>query len=510
MGIHNLDGRPVDRSLLERMSAAIAHRGRDDSGLWIDGAVGMAHRMFHSTPESLFEKQPLTSETAGESGQICLVFDGRVDNRQELKSSLICKGFVMRHDTDAELVIRAYEAWGEECAVQIIGDFALAIWDARRKRLFCARDFMGHKPFYYYFDGKTFLWASELHAFFESSDVPRKPNEGMIAEYLTSYIRNVTETLYRGILRLPPAHYLALSAEGIRLRRYWDLDPSTEIRYPSDEQYTDRFYDLFRESVRSKMRAVGPVASELSGGLDSSSVVGMTQVLIGEGAVDCAGFETFSWVFPGRDCDESDYIRDVVSKWDLASHKLEPSPAELERFVEQAILYQDFPGYPNGATVNPLKPLARSRGCRVVLTGEGGDEWVTGAYDHSIDLLLQLSFFRLVREICQGGGLAEWRGLLRNFARTCIWPITPRVLQRFIRVLIGQPEVPGWIGAEFAKRTGLAERLRQKEYVPAGASYSLRARYSSLTDGWNVHLREIQDRVNNYHQVEDRHPLNDG
>jgi len=505
VGIYYLDGRPVDQGLLEAMTGAIAHRGRDGSGLWIGASVGMGHRMFHTTPESLFEKQPLTNE----SGQISLVLDGRVDNRDELKSSLIAGGSVLRDDTDAELVLRSYETWGEGCAVKLIGDFACAIWDGRHRRLFCARDFMGIRPFYYYFDGKSFLWSSEPHALFESPDAPRKPNEGMIAEYLTSYIHDVRETLYQGILRLPPAHYLVVDADGIRFQRYWDIDPSKSIRYASDEQYTEHFYDLFRESVRSKMRAVGPVASDLSGGLDSSSVVGMAQVLISENSIGCKGFETFSWVFPGRECDESSYIDDVISKWGLIGHKVEPHPARLDRFLEQVALYQDFPGYPNGATVSPLRPLARSRGCRVSLTGEGGDEWTAGTYNHYIDLLFKRSFRQAAREGYQSGGFTGSLDLLRNVIRVCVWPAAPRGLQRMVRALMRKPEVPDWIGREFARRTGLAERLLQEEYKPKRASYSQKERYSLLTCGWNVHSKEIQDRVNAYHQMEARHPLSD-
>lgn len=505
VGIRRLDGRPVNRSLLERMIGAIAHRGRDGNGLWIDESIGMGHRMFHTTPESLTEKQPLTNE----SGQICLVLDGRVDNYDELKSSLIAAGSILRDNTDAELVLRSYEIWREGCAVKIVGDFAFAIWDGHRKRLFCARDFLGIKPFYYYFDGKSFLWSSELHALFESPDVPHKPNEGMIAEYLTSYINDVRGTLFQGIMRLPPAHYLEIGSEGLRFQRYWDLDPSKSIRYSSDEQYTEHFYDLFRESVRSKMRAVGAVAADLSGGLDSSTVVGMAQVLIRENFVNCSGFETFSWVFPGKECDESDYINDVILKWDLIAHKVEPHPTPLDHFLDQVALYQDFPGYPNGATVNPLRPLARSRGCRVSLTGEGGDEWVAGSNNHYIDLLLKLSLWRAVREGNQSGGFTGTLDLLRNFIQVCVWPFVPRKGQRIVRALMDRPEVPKWIDREFAERTGLADRLLQEGYKPKRASYSQKEMYSLLSYGWNVHAREIQDRVNAYHQMEDRHPFND-
>lgn len=155
-GIYHLDGRPVDPALLRRMTDIIGHRGPDGAGYWLDGPVGLGHRMLHPTPESLRETQPLLDET----GNLCLTLDGRVDNREELRTALEDKGTKLRTDTDAELVLQAYECWGEECPKKIIGDFVFVIWDGRMRQLFCARDPLGVKPFYYYTDGRTFLYGS--------------------------------------------------------------------------------------------------------------------------------------------------------------------------------------------------------------------------------------------------------------------------------------------------------------------------------------------------------------
>jgi len=504
VGIYHPDGRHVDRELIQRMSDSVAHRGGDDSGMWVNGPIGMAHRMFHTTPESLFEKQPLTDE----EHRLCLVMDGRVDNRDELKSDLESKGLHLRADTDAEIVLRAYRAWGEGCAAKIIGDFAFVMWDGRLQRVFCARDFMGVRPFLYRFDGKTFLWASELHAFFESPDVSRQPNEGMAGEYLTSYIRNLTETLYQGVMRLPPAHYLIVDSGGIRFRRYWDFDPSKIILYRTDDQYAGHFYELFREAVRSRMRSVGPVVSDLSGGLDSSSVVGMAQDLLRDGCAGDAGFETVSWVFPGGECDESFYVNEVVSKWNLVSRTLTPKPAPADAFIEQARRYLDFPGYPNENALNSLRSL-RAHGCRVALTGEGGDEWLTGMWRHYIDLLTQRKFGRVVGELYRDGGLRGLSEFARECLRICVWPVAPKLLQRFVRRCLNRPELPRWIDEDFARRSGLAERLRQEAHAPPYASFAQREMCSALADGFSVHSQEIGNRNAAWSGLEIRHPLCD-
>ena len=236
--IYNLDGRPIDRELLRRMNDVIAHRGPDGGGLFVDGPVGLGHQMLRTTPESVNEAQPLADET----GDIVLTLDGRVDNREELKAALQAKDAVLRTDTDAELVLRAYQLWGEACARRIIGDFAFVIWDKRERRLVAARDPLGIRPFYYYLDDKTLRCGSELRQILKDTTIRREPNEGMVAEYLSAYIVNTEDTLYRGIFRLPPCHLLVVRpGASVRKIRYWDIDPGVEIRYRTDEQYAERF-----------------------------------------------------------------------------------------------------------------------------------------------------------------------------------------------------------------------------------------------------------------------------
>jgi asparagine synthase (glutamine-hydrolysing) len=317
-GIFNIDGAPVDRALLQRMTDAIAHRGPDGIHHWVDGPVGIGHCMLQTTPESVYERQPLTDE----SGHLCLNMDGRVDNREELISALKSKNARLRDDTDAELVLKAYECWGEECPVRILGDFAFVIWDMRQRQLFCARDILGVRPFYYYTDGRKFLWASELQQLFRDPGVPREPNEGMVAEYLAASLTDREETLYKGIMRLAPAHSLLLRAGRIDKRWYWDVDPSKEVRHRTDEEYAEHFSEVFAEAVRCRLRSQEPVGAELSGGLDSSAVVGMAQRLYQEGRATDLGFVTFSLVYPGLACDESAYIDDVVRMWGVKSNRV--------------------------------------------------------------------------------------------------------------------------------------------------------------------------------------------
>jgi asparagine synthase (glutamine-hydrolysing) len=167
-GLYNLDGRPADDLLLRRMAAAIEHRGPDGIRYWVNGPVGLGHLMLQSTPESAHEKQPLANGDA----TLCLTLDGRVDNRSELRHGLESRGFSPRDDSDAELVLRAYECWGEGCPNRLLGDFAFAIWDAGKRQLFCARDHVGVSPFYYHRSASLFAFGSEIRSLLALSGSP--------------------------------------------------------------------------------------------------------------------------------------------------------------------------------------------------------------------------------------------------------------------------------------------------------------------------------------------------
>ena len=183
------------------MTDAVSHRGPDGTGTWVNGSAGLGHRILRTTPEALLEYQPLCDET----GHVCLVLDGRVDNRQELGTALEANGLTLRDRTDAELVLKSYLHWGENSPIRILGDFAFAIWDGRHNALFCARDVFGIRPFNYYCSDNSVLIASELHQLFYDPRVKRTANEGMVAEYLSAQIAHCEETLWRDILRLPAA-----------------------------------------------------------------------------------------------------------------------------------------------------------------------------------------------------------------------------------------------------------------------------------------------------------------
>jgi asparagine synthase (glutamine-hydrolysing) len=507
-GIYNLDNKPADPALLRRMIDRMAHRGPDGRGYWIEGPVGLGHAMLQTTPESLQEKQPLLSH---ERGSLCLTLDGRVDNRSDVRAALESKGLMFRTDTDAELLLRAYECWGEDCPQHILGDFAFAVWDGRNRKLFCARDILGIKPFYYSISRRRFLWASELRPLLEDPSVRKEPNEGMIGEYLANALTSNEETLFLDIQRLPPAHYVGIRNGQLFKGRYWDIDPGREIRYQTDEDYAQHFLAIFREAVRCRLRSQHPVAADLSGGLDSSSVVSMAQSLFHDGLAVDRGFGTFSAVFPGRACDESDYIQDVITRWGLRSHHvaaMEPD-VDISVYAEQVARDYDFPNYPNCAISAPLRVLAKERGCRVILNGVGGDEWLTGSIYHSADLVRRMRLLTLARQFRDDSRVPGMIWPSWAVLRLGIWPLLPQTLRLAIRRFVRRDGRPSWITPSFASRIHLTDRLHIEAGRRRHASFAQEDLCRALTNGWQSHGNEVSERLSARLELEERSPLVD-
>lgn len=505
VGCYNLDGKPADRMLVQRMMNRLAHRGPDGSAIWMDESAGLGHLALHTTSESLREIQPLCNETR----TIWLTLDGRVDNRTELQTTLEGRTVPLRSDTDAELVLRAYECWGIDCPRHIIGDFAFVVWDRLQQHLFCARDILGTRPFYYCRNARRLLWASELRALFEDDTVRMVPNEGMIGEYLANAIVSNEETLFHDIVRLPPAHCLLVGRDHVRVFRYWDLDPLREIRYRRDEDYAEHFFHLFKEAVRSRLRSHRPIGVDLSGGLDSSSVIGMAQLLAREGAIPNQGLESFSLVFPGLACDEHSYIQDMAQKCQLPSNLFVAGTRPFTDYVAQIERDFDFPEYPNSAMSTPLRKLALAKGIPVILNGSGGDEWLNGSSCHYADLLRARRFLKLFQQVRYDRRATSVVFPPWPFLRLGLWPLLPLGIRKTIRCVSKRVGVPHWMTPQFAHHIHLTERLRLEAVPRSGSSFAQEDIYQTLLSGWQSHGNEMGDRFSARLSMEERAPLND-
>ncbi|MGH9313766.1 MAG: asparagine synthetase B family protein, partial [Vicinamibacterales bacterium] len=384
-GVLHRDGGPADASALERMLAVAPHRGPDGTSIRVDGPIAMAHQRLTTTVEAARETQPV----ADGLGRL-LVFDGRID---EYDGARVGDGW---RTSDAALVLSAWDAWGERCLSRLAGDFAFALWDPRERSLFCARDPIGVQPFYYAECGDLFVWGTELRQVLAHPAVDRTPDEGYAAELLTVYVRSEQATLYRGVRRLPPAHALVVDRGGIRMFRYWDIELVREIRYRRDEEYADHFRALFEEAVTCRLRSNGQVASHLSGGLDSSSVVVVAADLAQRG---CVGpIQAVSIVFPDRaETDETPYIKDVVRAAGVAWIRVEAPTFDVAACRASVVRRRDFPDFPNDVVSDGIRRALAERGVRVALSGEGGDQGLTGSFFHYADLLRRGRFVAAIK-----------------------------------------------------------------------------------------------------------------
>jgi asparagine synthase (glutamine-hydrolysing) len=509
-GICNLDGQPADRELLRRMTAAMAHRGPDGIGYWVDGAVGLSHLMLHTTPESSQEKQPLLHQPSA----CCLTLDGRVDNRGELRAALASRGFAPGSDTDAELVLRAYECWGEDCARHIIGDFAFAIWDEPKRKLFCARDLVGIRPFYYTFDDRAFRFSSELRPLLDTPGFQRRLNKGMLAEYLCDRITSLEETLYQNILRLPPAHSLVLRDGRLRIARYFEFDPAKSVRYASDEEYAEHFFDIFKEAVSCRLRSQTPVALFLSGGLDSCSILGMAGYLANTGAIANSHLASYTLAFSHPEADERAYVSEATAMWGFAAHALNVDDLAPKSLIDDIQRYHDLPDAPNLSPWQDLGTMARQNGSRVNLGGLGGDEWLTGDQTHCADLLLRLCLPTLLGQIRHDvdiyriwGGTTE-RFPIRQVLQWCLFPLIPQQLKSAVRRIVPH-HPPPWIAPAFARRVNLQDRFTRRASPLRFPSLAQQGIHALLDSGYSALAKEADNRMEAHLAIEGRQPFHD-
>jgi asparagine synthase (glutamine-hydrolysing) len=508
--IYNADGRPLDRAVFDRMHGSIAHRGIDGTSEWFGESIALGYQAFHTTAEATIENQPLHDAAR----RLVLVMDGRIDNRHELADALRSRGQYPRSDTDAELMLCAYQSWGTSAPRHVVGDFAVVIWDAAQRTLFCARDHVGIKPLFYCYDGHTFLCGSELQQLLAAPFVAHAVDEEVAGLFLNGVVTDPDRTIYRNIRRLPPAYWLTLSGAKLSTRCYFDIDPSHRIRYRDDLEYADHFRELFAEAVRCRLRTPNKLAAvQLSGGLDSTSVAGMARALLADGSAGDTSVETFSLIFPDMRCDERRWISQSTAMFGLPASLIPAKVMDARWLAEAVRRYQDFGDVPNGAMWPPLWAAERTRGFRVALTGAGSDDYMTGSPYVPADLLLQFKWRRLYEYM----GSAEQRAWQRAeslntltfLLRFMTWPLLPPGLQLAIKRMFGRKLYAEFIRPEFARRIRMAAGIRWKPRFPHRMSFADRAVYEWYRSGALASAMEYQDRCVTRAGLEERHPFHD-
>ena len=356
----------VEQPLIKKMCDAIYHRGPDDDGIYVHKNVGIGMRRL-SIIDLVTGKQPISNE----DGSVWIVFNGEIYNHKHIRNELEARGHIFSTNTDTETIVHAYEEYGRDCVQKLNGMFAFAIWDNRKKQLFLARDRIGIKPLYYFFDKKKFIFGSELKSILKVKDIPKRIDLTALDNFLTFEYIPAPLSIFEDIKKLPPGHTLILKNNSISIQQYWDLRVNgNQSEKKQDEQNLE---ELLQDAVKIRLMSDVPLGAFLSGGVDSSTLVALMSQVMDQPV------KTFSIGFEDQTYNELNYARMIAKKFNTEHHEfiIKPNAVELAdnllQFLDEP--FGDFSIFPTYL----VSKMAREY-VTVVLSGDGGDELFAG-YD---------------------------------------------------------------------------------------------------------------------------------
>jgi asparagine synthase (glutamine-hydrolysing) len=500
VGIFDVCGRSVPASSIETMIHRMAHRGPDGLASRVVDNIGFGYCRTASTVPRHIDRQPLVSP----DGRVVTVFDGW------LSDPVSVLGRLGKQDThtlvsDAQIVLWAYQAWGDDFLLQIDGDFAFAVFDYSRNSLFCGRDRMGHRPFNYCWDGERLTFASEVSAILAVSTTPKELNSGTIAEFLAVEWHSLDQTFWCGIMRLPPAHVLLLESGKLTLRQYWFPIQGQRLKLRSEGECSKLHLEKLSAAVREASRSTNVVAAEVSGGLDSSSVFATAIALHRSGGLPAQDVIGLTMAFPNDPkADESELVAEIARFLGVPITAVEPSVLPLVWFAERARREMDFPGYPNGVMHLGLAQEARARGARVLLTGMGGDEWFG-------DFFRSRAYYR---EELLSGNFKVWGDWFRADVGTVGLGHTAKWIAKALlpfSLLVGIRRLRTWLQPDdtrFVPSLALSDELNDAmEKRRSKAERRAEDRAGIVHDPFTIWTLEVQERMAASVGLDLRHPL---
>lgn len=449
-GIWNFDGRPADHKLLKRFSDFLEREGPDGESCYIDRSIALLYRPFHTTAESRREKQPYSCR----SGFI-FTWDGRLDNREELLADL--RRDLDNDPTDITIVGAAFDRWGMDCFSRLIGDWAVAIWKPQQRELIFAVDYLAIRHLFYYLKQGQICWATDIAPLVLLAGEKFHVDD----DYIAGYFANDPEahlTPYREIREVPPGQFVRISDSRAMVDRYWHFKPQSPVRYKDDREYEDHFRYLFRQSVRRRLRSDFPVLAELSGGLDSSSIVCMADDILKKEGAPTPRVDTLSYYDKTEpNGDDWIYFQKIENKRGRIGIHLDASSWGDDAALLECSPFSALPG-PLGARTlcDQRARFVGDGGHKAILSGIGGDEFMGGVPDCRAllaDRIVQADLVGLSKQ------LIAWslaiRKPLSHLLCSSLVDLLPAALGQY---LAKEARVEPWIEPNFAKRTGLAMR----------------------------------------------------
>lgn len=443
-GIWNFGGKPAELTWLERVESLIARYGPDGSNSYVRGALGMLYRAFNTTKESRLECQPLVSS----QGNV-MMWDGRLDNRSDLLQQL--QGTFLPEPTDVAIAMAAYERWGTDCFRRLIGDWALSVWNQREQVLLLAKDFAGPRHLHYSISAQRVQWCTVLDPLVLLAGHSFSLNEEFVAGYL-GHFPSEHLTPYCGIHSVAAGTVVTVRNGTTTVHSHWQAQPDKRTRYRTDAEYEEHFRSVFAQSVRRRLRSDSPILAELSGGMDSSSIVCMADVLIARGEVETSRLDTISYSDDKEpNWNERPYFEKVEEKRGRRGFHIDVGDQTL--FAEP-MDHRHFCPFPGGSKAGLEFEQRRtssveSAESRVLVSGIGGDECLGGVPNpipELCDLLAQVRLARLTRQL-KAWSLAKKRPWMHLLAEA-IGEFLPSFATRGLR----RERIAPWLHPRFVRR----------------------------------------------------------
>ena len=429
-GIFNRYGKQVEEKVADDMLKSMSSWNPDECNLWMDGSVALGHTMLWNTPESIYEHLPLQKDI------YVLTMDARIDNRNELVKELELPDYPISEIGDSEFILAAYSKWGEECPKYLLGDFAFAIWDEKKQQLFCARDHIGIKLFHFYLSDDLFIFGNDIEGLLKHEDVPKILDDKTVATFLKGEgIHTKRDTFFEKIKKLPPATTLTITKSNVVKKKYWYIEDSPSIHYDTYDEYVQKLKELFDNAIDARLRTVFPVASHLSGGIDSSSIAvsagrklkNKHQKLYAFNWMDIPEnneeYEYEAWKFSRRIAEGESNI--VHEEFCIDPHFM------IKQYEEHNFLTKGTMFYWREYAVQDMVEAIEAR---TLLSGWGGDEMISysGATSYLFYLSSQKKIIEIVKYLYYEKKYSKysWINLFKRLLRMILPPYIVEYLKR--------------------------------------------------------------------------------
>lgn len=470
-GIFYKNGKEVLPQQISAIMRKLDYWKPDNQNLFIEKNIGLGSLLLINSIYSEKEQQPYSKNN------LVVIADARIDNREELSKLLDCE----KNIADSELISIAHEKWGENCPNYLVGDYAFAVWEKTTQKLFCARDHAGVRPLYYFEDNEKFVFASEIKGILAVEGISTTVDLGWIADSIATIVPEKHKTMYNEIFRLEPAHYLSVAKSKKEIKQYWDLDFQNKVFFENEEMYIEKFRETLIEAVNCRLQTHFPVASELSGGIDSS---GVSAIAFDRLNKDNSRFFALSHVLPNEllgkvhpFADERDFSNLVCEYAKIQNHVYVTSAKKtIIKEMENSIVLQDGIMPQNLYLFSDeLYEMAAQNNCRTLLSGFGGDEFVSNSCSGYMESLVhrvklrkayskisgkkRIPFYRLIR--LKAFVLNEYAPFFyKLFSNKNKW-----VKERYKELLFDK---------NFGKELGIKKRYKRMKGFPLDKSMEMR------------------------------------